>query len=161
MDAPEAKRRYAEKVKICGQDPYSIPTVDTEVPLNVNFQSIYKFMVLDSNPFTGKAKDSSRGMEANLWYQQGWVKKVSGKKLGNIFVVHGQVLHSFNLRQKPLNPWLIIEDNGCVLAAHCDCAIGLLETCSHIGAILYALEDIEKKVAAKEVCFSLFSWYLK
>nr|XP_029720701.1 uncharacterized protein LOC115262437 [Aedes albopictus] len=151
MDAPEARRRYADKVRICGKDPYSISTTPMDVPLNVNFAAIYNYMVVEPNPFTGAAKDSAKGMEANLWFQQGWVKQVTGKKLVNVFVVRGKVLHSFSLRERPLNPWVIIDHDGRILSAHCDCAIGLLETCSHVGATLFALDDIRQKFLDKKI----------
>ncbi|XP_058443619.1 uncharacterized protein LOC131425609 [Malaya genurostris] len=89
-------------------------------------------------------------MQANLWFQQGWVKCVSGRKINDIFVVHGKVLHSFNLRASPLKPWILIHQTGKILAAHCECTIGLLETCSHVGATLFALEDIQRKFLNKQ-----------
>lgn len=122
-----------------------------EVPLNVSFADIYNFMVQEPNPFTGEPKDSTKGMQANLWFQQGWVKHVGGKKLGENYVVHGSVFHSFSLRKQPLKPWVIVRNDGKILAAHCDCAIGLLETCSHVGATLFALDDIRQKVLDKRV----------
>lgn len=36
--------------------------------------------------------------------------------------------------------WLLAENCGTVIAAHCDCMAGLCEACSHVGAILFAVE---------------------
>lgn len=110
-------------------------------------------MVVETNPFTGCPKDCRKGMEANLWFQQGWVKNVSGKLINDVFIVRGKVLHSFNLRKTPLKPWIIVAKTGKILSAHCDCTIGLLETCSHVGATLFALDDIRRKIAEKKVNF--------
>ncbi|XP_062541436.1 uncharacterized protein LOC134209470 [Armigeres subalbatus] len=38
-----------------------------------------------------------------------------------------------------------------IISAHCDCAIGLLETCSHVNATLFALDDIRQKFLAKKI----------
>lgn len=126
-----------------------------DVPLNVTYADIFNFMVTEPNPFTGAPKDSVKGMQAHLYFRQGWVKHVSGKKLNDLFVVHGKVLHSFSVRDRPLKPWVIINDKGKVLAGHCDCAIGLLETCSHIGATLYSLDDLRQKIIDKKVNYQL------
>lgn len=155
QDAPEAKERYADKIKICGIDPYKVKTSVEDVPLNVTYADIFNFMVTEPNPFTGAPKDSVKGMQAHLYFRQGWVKHVSGKKLNDLFVVHGKVLHSFSVRDRPLKPWVIINDKGKVLAGHCDCAIGLLETCSHIGATLYSLDDLRQKIIDKKVNYEL------
>lgn len=106
-------------------------------------------MVVETNPFPGAPKDCRKGMEANLWFQQVWVKYVGGKRLKSLYVVHGKGLHSFNLRKTPLKPWILVEESGKILSAHCDCTIGLLETCSHVGATLFALDDIRGKIAKK------------
>ncbi|XP_062565489.1 uncharacterized protein LOC134227827 [Armigeres subalbatus] len=147
----DAKQRYADKIQLCGSiDPYSLTVSPTEVPINVSYADIYHFMVVETNPFTGYPKDCRKGMEANLWFQQGWIKYVGGKQVHNVFVVHGRVLHSFNLRKTPLKPWIIVDRSGKILSAHCNCTIGLLETCSHVGATLFALEDIRRKIAEKK-----------
>lgn len=134
-----------------------VQTSVEDVPLNVSYVDIYNFMVLEPNPYTGAPKDSVKGMQANLWFRQGWVKKVSGKKMNDCFVVHGMVLHSFSIRDTPLKPWIIVKEDGSIIAAHCNCAIGLLETCSHIGATLYALDDLRQKVLDKKVCFDVMT----
>lgn len=36
--------------------------------------------------------------------------------------------------------WFLAENSGTVIAAHCDCMAGLCEGCSHVGAILFAVE---------------------
>ena len=51
-----------------------------------------------------------------------------------------QVLHSQHLRETPLHPWVIMHKNGSVQAAHCDCMAGLSEACTHVAALLFAME---------------------
>ena len=43
-----------------------------------------------------------------------------------------------------LYPWAITEKDGKVPTAHCNCMAGLGETCSHVGALLFAVEAAVK-----------------
>ena len=52
-----------------------------------------------------------------------------------------QVNHSQRTSEKPLTPWIIAEENGKVLAGHCDCMAGLGETCCHVASLLFAIES--------------------
>lgn len=90
-------------------------------------------------------------MDAILYFKNGWVKNLAGAKVHNVYVVHGKVHHSFALNEKPLEPWILLQDDGIILAAHCTCAIGLLEACSHIGATLFALDGVRTAVLEKKV----------
>ena len=48
-------------------------------------------------------------------------------------------MHSQKLRDKPLEPWIIAEKDGEILAAHCTCMAGLGETCTHVASLLFAV----------------------
>lgn len=50
-------------------------------------------------------------------------------------------MHSQRLNLPPLNPWVIAKKDGEIITAHCDCAAGLGECCSHVGGVLYEIED--------------------
>jgi len=39
-----------------------------------------------------------------------------------------------------LHPWIISKNNGTVLAGHCNCMAGLGESCTHVAALLFAIE---------------------
>ena len=52
-----------------------------------------------------------------------------------------QVTHSMRINDKPLDPWLLISEDGTVQSAHCTCMAGLSEGCSHIAAALFAMEN--------------------
>ena len=45
------------------------------------------------------------------------------------------------ISEKPLEPWLIIDESGTVQSAHCTCMAGLSEGCSHVAAVLFAMEN--------------------
>ena len=51
-----------------------------------------------------------------------------------------QVSHSKQVNYTLLEPWLIIADDGVVQSAHCTYMAGLSEGCSHIAAVLFAME---------------------
>ncbi|WAQ95781.1 ING2-like protein [Mya arenaria] len=51
------------------------------------------------------------------------------------------VLHSMRLKEKPLNPWLISEKNGSILASHCDCMAGLGEVCTHVASLMFSIDE--------------------
>ncbi len=48
--------------------------------------------------------------------------------------------HSQRLSVKPLTPWVIAEQDGKIVASNCDCMAGLGESCSHVAALLWAIE---------------------
>ena len=55
-------------------------------------------------------------------------------------VVTARVNHSQQARDTPLKTWLLAEKYGTVWMAHCNCMAGLCEACSHVGALLFAIE---------------------
>jgi hypothetical protein len=46
------------------------------------------------------------------------------------------------IHDQPLEPWLIVSDDGSVQSAHCTCLAGLSEGRSHIAAVLFAMEKL-------------------
>ena len=55
-----------------------------------------------------------------------------------------QVNHSLWLREKSSWTWVITEQDGKIIAAHCICMAGLGKPCSHVGALLFAIEAAVK-----------------
>ena len=52
-----------------------------------------------------------------------------------------QVNYSQRARDTTLKVWSLAEKDSTVIAAHCDCMAGLCEACSHVGAVLFAVES--------------------
>ena len=52
---------------------------------------------------------------------------------------------SYAVSSTPLRPWLILSSYGPVVCGHCICMVGLGDTCSHVGTLLYWLEYIVRK----------------
>lgn len=45
------------------------------------------------------------------------------------------------MNESPLKVWILANMNGKIVCAHCTCIAGLSETCSHVGAICYAISS--------------------
>ena len=64
------------------------------------------------------------------------------------------------MSEKPLHPWIIAEQDGCILAAHCTCTAGLGEACTHVTALLCAVESSVKLRDSKTVTDEKSYWLL-
>ena len=51
-----------------------------------------------------------------------------------------KVLHSQRLNETALHQWIIAKENVQILTGHCNCMAGLGESCTHVAAVLFALE---------------------
>ena len=52
-----------------------------------------------------------------------------------------QVNHSQKMSEKTLTPWVITEEGGKIITAHCDCIASLGESCTHVASLLCAIES--------------------
>ena len=141
-----AKARYKEKVNLCRFDPYLLKISEcsnefADFPA-VEYPDIVNYLVLQTSWVTGQQMKAYKAMDAYNFFISGWVNSVMIKKVtGNDkVVVTARVNHSQRARETPLKTWLLVEKNGTVCCAHCNCMAGLSEACSHIGAVLFALE---------------------
>ncbi|XP_077863509.1 uncharacterized protein LOC144347299 [Saccoglossus kowalevskii] len=75
-------------------------------------------------------------------------------------VVSAKVMHSQRMSEKPLQPWMIAKQNGSVLCAHCNCMAGLGETCTHVAAVLFAVEATVRIRDSKTVTDEKAYWLL-
>ena len=64
-------------------------------------------------------------------------KPVAGTE--NVFIT-AKVNHSQRARATPLKTWFFAEKDRNVCMAHCNCMAGLWDACSHVGALLFAVE---------------------
>ncbi|CAG9773236.1 unnamed protein product [Ceutorhynchus assimilis] len=56
--------------------------------------------------------------------------------------VQDEVKHSQRMNSSPLQCWAICKSEGDIVSAHCTCTVGAGEVCSHVGALLFAVEII-------------------
>ena len=116
-----AEARYREKVFTCGFDPYVLKKSECSNDL---------------------ADYPSKSMDAYNFFVSGWVNTIFTKLAAGTdkVVVTARVNHSKRARDTPLKTWLLAEKDGTVCMAHCNCMAGLCEACSHVGALLFAIE---------------------
>lgn len=83
-----------------------------------------------------------KSMDACNFFVSGWVNTIFTKRAAGTdkVVVTARVNHSQRARDTPLKTWLLAEKDGTVCMAHCNCMAGLCEACSHVGALLFAIE---------------------
>lgn len=45
-----------------------------------------------------------------------------------------------------LKVWVLLKEDGEIICAHCTCIAGLSETCSHVGAVCFAVLSITEAI---------------
>ncbi|XP_049267370.1 uncharacterized protein LOC125756543 [Rhipicephalus sanguineus] len=82
-----------------------------------------------------------KSLEAHNYFTSGWVRNIAATQLqSERVVVLGEVSHSQRLREPDLKVWCLANVDGSIITAHCTCMAGAGEACSHIGAVLFAVE---------------------
>ena len=141
-----AKTRYREKVLTCGFDPYMLKKSECSEDLadypSVEYPDIVNYLVLQTSWITGQQMKAYKSMDAYNFFVSGWVNTIFTKPVAGTdkVVVTARVNHSQRARETPLKTWLLAEKDGNVCMAHCNCMAGLCEACSHVGALLFAIE---------------------
>ena len=141
-----AKARYRQKVNLCRFDPYLLKNSECSDDLryfpSIQYPDIVNYLVLQTSWATGEKMKAYKALDAYNFFVSGWVNTVFTKKVAesNSVVVTARVNHSQRTRSTPLSTWLLADMSGEVILGHCDCMAGLCEACSHIGALLFAVE---------------------
>lgn len=141
------RSRYAEKFEMClGADPYELcegedTSTSVEPFPNTTYEDIMNYLVLSTSLMTLMEMNAHKSMEGHNYFTSGWLNGVSVKKLGqNKVLVLSKVNHSQRLKDAPLKVWILSHTSGEILTAHCACMAGAGEVCSHIAAVLFAVE---------------------
>ena len=145
-----ARARYEEKLQILGdiEDPYirsdsSGTAIEWHDWPDVQFPDIYSYLIAAPSPYTNDELKAYKSMDGYKYVTNGWIEKVQVTAIptrpGTV-LVHARVRHSQSVAATPLKPWVAVEKSGFIVCAHCDCMAGLGEACSHIAAVLFALE---------------------
>ncbi|XP_062543047.1 uncharacterized protein LOC134210788 [Armigeres subalbatus] len=134
--------RYVAKISdINFTDPYTAYLTEKDFPTTVTAGHVVQYL-LNHAASGGNHMKNTRSVEAYKKFESGFVHSVSGGIINDLHVVRGKVSHSMRLNNSPLTAWMIINRNGNVRSAHCNCVAGLSETCSHVSTLLYALANL-------------------
>ena len=147
--AKNVRERYIEKLsKINFEDPYLInieKTInDTDEHPSITYPDIVNYLLFAPSPYTAEQLKCFKSLEGYNQFVNGWVRNVYQKRYDKLFLVKCRVMHSQKLSETPLTPWVICTKSGQILSAHCDCMAGLGESCTHVAALLFFLESVEK-----------------
>ncbi|KAK6176048.1 hypothetical protein SNE40_014409 [Patella caerulea] len=161
----QERTRYESKLKLIGgEDPYEmVPSVWSEdvclLP-TVTYPDIVNYLVFSPSPYTSDDLKSFKGLDAYNQFVCGWVRDKTSRIMNDKYLVKAKVLHSQRMSEKPLQPWVIADKEGCILGAHCTCMAGLGEACTHVAALLFSIEATVKLRDSKTVTEEKSYWLL-
>lgn len=165
-----ARTRYCEKISnTLGYDPYNLNkselSYDLEDLPGVEAIDITNYLVLQTSYYTASQMKAFKSLEAYNYFVSGWVNHLGSKEaLNGCRLVFAQVNHSQRSTKNPLKTWFVARASGEIITAHCDCMAGLSESCSHVGAILFATEagvKMKRTSCTTEKCKWLMPSHIK
>ena len=112
-------------------------------------------MIETSSVYTKDDLKVYKSLDAYKYLLAGWVGEVSVHCIENsngVVVVRAKVRHFQAVKAIHLLPWVAKKD-GTVVASHCTCMAGLGESCSHIAAVLFAVETYNR-LSKDDACTS-------
>lgn len=154
VQSSDVQERYRQKVALCESvDPYTIPMDDflevKHLP-KVTLCNIWNYFMSTRSVYSQDELVARKALGAHKFFESGWVRKLAVKCLPHEkCVVIGLVEHSERINEDPAQPWALCLSSGMILVAHCTCLAGLGEACSHVGAILYAVETLVRSYENK------------
>ncbi|PFX29596.1 G-protein coupled receptor GRL101 [Stylophora pistillata] len=137
------KERCLQKISVIGVDPASIPAekFSPKCLPPVEASDLLSYLVLETSFYTKKQFKAFKSLEAFNQMVSGFVTSVVGKVIAGKYAVRARVWHSQHMNDPLVNIWVISENDGTILSAHClGCKAGLAESCSHIASVLFMLE---------------------
>ncbi len=145
-----AKLRYSEKLNSIGlqvDDPYTYTSREsftgTDTVPNIEYPDIYNFFINSPSPYTKEELKAYKSLDGCKYLLAGRVSNVCIHPVANDddkVVLTGNVRHSQSVSASHLKPWVAAKKCGTIICAHCTCMAGLGEACSHIAALLFAVE---------------------
>ncbi|KAL5013934.1 hypothetical protein ScPMuIL_008204 [Solemya velum] len=121
---------------------------------------IAKYLIHTVSAYTFDELRSKKSLEAYNYFLCGWVQDIRHATIEDRCVFTARVRHSQRTTDPFLVPWLIAEKSGCVLCGHCTCMAGLGEVCSHVSALLFAIEATVRLRNSKTVTQEKSYWLL-
>nr|CAI5865746.1 unnamed protein product [Callosobruchus analis] len=147
-DYPDVAERYEKKIKIIGGlDPLFLDRSALSYSADnfpaVSNVDIISYLVFSTSYYTKQQMKAYKSLEAFKYFEAGFVSDCGVLNIGPAYaLVLAKVKHSQRLGESALEVWAIFNNDGSVESAHCTCIAGAGEVCSHIGALLFAVEYI-------------------
>lgn len=167
MDTLDAvcRARYVDKLKeIDSKDPYQMENgewrTDIELYPNTSYPDIVNYLVNGVSAYSLEQLKGYKSLEAYNYFISGWVQDVRLAVVQDKCVLISRVRHSQRSSDPCLTPWVIVEKEGSVLSGHCTCMAGIGEICSHVAALLFAVEAAVKIRDSKTVTETKSYWLL-
>lgn len=160
------KARYLDKLKIIdGKDPYEVnkgewKKTDIEKWPDLCYPDIVNYLVCSQSVYTLDQLKAYKSLQAYNYFISGFVQDLGHTVINGKSVFLAKIKHSQRMNETPLLPWLIAETDGSVISAHCTCMAGTGEVCSHVGAVLFAVEAAVKIRNTKTVTQEKAYWLL-
>ena len=151
---PLVKKRYMQKIACIGVDPFliSCQKYDAECLPPTESIDLVTYLVLETSHYTKEQFKAFKSLQAYNQLVSGFVQSVHGLIIAGKHVVLGKVRHSQKMNDPTVPLWIITENDGRILCAHCrGCMAGQGETCSHIASVLFYIETFNR-IRGKLAC---------
>ena len=111
------------------------------------YGQLYRYLIKTPGPFTGEDLDAYKSLDAYNYFISGHIKEIQldpGNDLPVLFVK--SLVDAGHIQScAPYNPSILLDKKkGYVITAHCTCMAGCGEACSHIAAVLFAVEQLTR-----------------
>ncbi|XP_035684496.1 uncharacterized protein LOC118421346 isoform X1 [Branchiostoma floridae] len=141
-------------------DPYSLTGWKDDLSLwpDTDYGCIYTYLIEAPGPFNGEAMKAYKSLEAYNLFISGHVRECRYHPIGKnvkVCFLKAKVVPGQRVTETPHNPWVCLtKKEGYVMAAHCTCMAGLGEVCSHVAALLFAVEASRSLQEKRTSCTS-------
>lgn len=161
-----AKKRYIVKLNRISKkidDPYTSSAhlmTPQSVP-DIQYLDIYKYLIDTPSAYTKDDLKAYKSLDAYKYQLAGWVGEVSVhgvEDCSDKVIMCAKVRHSQSVKAAPLLPWVAADKDGTIICSHCTCMAGLGEACSHIAAVLFAVETYNRLTKDNACTSQLCAW---
>jgi hypothetical protein len=143
--------RYGDKLKCINNiDPYLLLEFqkntlsdETEQYPPIELEDITMYFLERKSPYTNEQIKAYKSLESYKYFKSGFVYELFVRTFDDVKLLIATVKRSYH--GNTVNCWVITNLNGMVRSAHCKCEAGLAEVCSHVGAVLFAIKETQRK----------------